>query len=681
MKKMLICLFLFCTYLCATAEEKPIWALSDVKGTGEFHDGLAQFYDVNKKAKGFINSSGMVAIEAKFKEAEDFQDGQAIVTIEKRGMGIINRNGYYLLDPKYSKIERAEEAPNLYVVTDENNQKGVFFNGRLVIPPIINAVSLSTSNFPFIGNTNILTGEVYEEILKVRNFFMATLSTKNGRITIYFDKNGNEINSDAYKKSSKGIVLFKDEQTNKFGFKNAITGEIVTKPQYLGTQTDIWIDDYIIAYGKEGNELINAEGKPQMKANMLMYEGNDGYFCDVDFSSEDIIYTLYSKELKKIISAQMLYPIFKDWYRCENKKEIFAFNAKTKQKYLGTHFTYGDGMIKVQTENEGYYYFNTTTGKRLKENYKYAYDFREGLAVVEKDGIKQVIDKQGRVVLHSSGDFKITGQHFSEGVLAAENKYENGYIYNPLGTDGYVYNQKGASDKTINHWFDEGIALLNKKKYAEAKELFYRVMLNNPKDGNAINNYGVCLENMGYKEEALEAFTMAYSIDPSNKTAQNNAKLIQQALYQQKNKVKDNSKSATFWDALSSFADVVVQMTGQLTEYQTENSYITAQNMGRTSSSVRAERIKAQRTRTDSLQKESNYRTSGAYKNDDRAYIGWENQLRDMKLNRTTHYSHLNASDYRKKIREIQQKMKSIREKMKQNGVNRSKSSFEDWIP
>ncbi|MGG6549192.1 UNVERIFIED_CONTAM: WG repeat-containing protein, partial [Prevotella sp. 15_C9] len=83
---------------------------------------------------GFINSAGEVVIEAKFKWAEDFEDGQAIVTLES-GMGIINRNGLFLLEPKYKRIEKAKEASGLYIIENAEGHEGIFYNNRLIIPP------------------------------------------------------------------------------------------------------------------------------------------------------------------------------------------------------------------------------------------------------------------------------------------------------------------------------------------------------------------------------------------------------------------------------------------------------------------------------------------------------------------------------------------------------------------
>lgn len=53
-------------------------------------------------------------------------------------------------------------------------------------------------------------------------------------------------------------------------------------------------------------------------------------------------------------------------------------------------------------------------------------------------------------------------------------------------------------------------------------------MMNDPQNSSAINNYGVCLNNLGYKEEALEAYQMATDIDPDNTIAKDNAKSLKE---------------------------------------------------------------------------------------------------------------------------------------------------------
>lgn len=648
------------------------WALYDVKGTGEFHDGLAEFY--SNGLYGFINSAGEVAIEAKFKSVEDFEDGQAIVETES-GTGIINRNGFFLLEPKYKRIKKAEEAPGLYVIESAEGYKGIFFNNRLVIPPISSDGDFSTYHFPFINDINILNGKIYGSIKKEGDIFVNWNLTEKGQNNLYFDKNGNELNAASYRKSSKGLVLFKGENY-KYGLKNADTGTIVTVPQYTGSSFDIWIKDHIIVFTSKGFALINASGEKVLEADQLSYEDNYilSLTCEPKWQ-----YGLYSLTGEEIIPTKYnnIFNIVDDWYRCEIDDGQVAFNIKTKKKYPGKYFTYSDGMIQVTQEDGGYYYINAATGNRLADTYKYAHDFSEGLAVVEKDGdgYKRIINKQGKTILRETEDFEIEGSIFSEGVIATRYKYNYCYMYNPLGHGDYVYNQRGATNKTIDIWFKEGLEAINKKRYSEAKEIFYRIIMNAPENGMAINNYGVCLSNMGYKEEALEAYTMAFDLNPNNTTAKNNMEnmkneLLQQQQEQTETETEENN-SGTFWDALASFGNLLGQMAGNYAGQHADNSYSSGYSgHNNSSSSNNASSYQTQYSRWESIaERHYNSITNTGFR------------VRDKQGNRGgSAMQGMNSGNYvqmKKSFRDAQRQMRNIRNDAKRHGVTITQSKWE----
>lgn len=664
-------MIIVCSCAITMADNTYKWALYDVKGTGEFHDGLAEFY--SNGLYGFINSAGEVAIEAKFKSVEDFEDGQAIVETES-GMGIINRNGLFLLEPKYKRIKKAEEAPGLYVIESTEGYKGIFFNNRLVIPPINSYGDFSTYYFPFINNINILNGKIYGGIRKEGDIFISKTQTKNKMNRLYFDKNGNELNATSYSKSSKGLVIFKGEN-DKYGFKNADTGTIITAPQYSGSLFDIWIKDHIIVFTSKGLALINASGEIVIETGYLQYE--DDYILCVTYEPK-MLYGLYSLTGEEIIPTKynFLYKIVGDWYRCEIDDGQVAFNIKTKKKYPGKHFTYSDGMIQVDQEDGGYYYINAATGNRLADTYKYANDFSEGLAVVEKDGdgYKRIINKQGKTILRETEDFEIKGNIFSEGVIATRYKYDYCYMYNPLGHGDYVYNQKGATDKTIDIWFKEGLEAMNKKRYSEAKEIFYRIIMNAPENGMAINNYGVCLDNMGYKEEALEAFTMAFDLNPNNTTAKNNMELTKKELLQQQEQTEietEESNSGTFWDALASFGNLLGQMAGNYAGQNADNSYSSGYSgHNNSSSSNNASSYQTQYSRWESIaERHYNSITNTGFR------------VRDKQGNRGgSAMQGTNSGNYvqmKKSFRDAQRQMRNIRNDAQRHGVTITQSKWE----
>lgn len=665
-------MIIVCSCAITMADNTYKWALYDVKGTGEFHDGLAKFY--SNGLYGFINSAGEVAIEAKFKSVEDFEDGQAIVETES-GMGIINRNGLFLLEPKYKEIEKAEEAPGLYVIESAEGYKGIFFNNRLVIPPINSYGDFSTYYFPFINDINVLNGKRYGSISKEGDIFISKTQTKNKMNRLYFDKNGNELNAISYSKSSKGLVIFKGEN-DKYGFKNADTGTIITAPQYSGSLFDIWIKDHIIVFTSKGFALINASGEKVLEADQLSYEDNYilSLTCEPKWQ-----YGLYSLTGEEIIPTKYnnIFNIVDDWYRCEIDDGQVAFNIKTKKKYPGKHFTYSDGMIKVSQEDGDYYYINAATSNRLADTYKYAHDFSEGLAVVEKDGdgYKRIINKQGKTILRETEDFEIEGSIFSEGVIATRYKYNYCYMYNPLGHGDYVYNQRGATNKTIDIWFKEGLEAINKKRYSEAKEIFYRIIMNAPENGMAINNYGVCLSNMGYKEEALEAYTMAFDLNPNNTTAKNNMENMKNELLQQQQEQteteSEENNSGTFWDALASFGNLLGQMAGNYAGQNADNSYSSGYSgHNNSSSSNNASSYQTQYSRWESIaERHYNSITNTGFR------------ARDKQGNRGgSAMQGTNSGNYvqmKKSFRDAQRQMRNIRNDAKRHGVTITQSKWE----
>lgn len=668
-KRILAFLIIVCSCAITMADDPYKWALYDVKGTGEFHDGLAVFR--SDELSGFINSAGEVAIEAKFKRAENFEDGQAIVETES-GMGIINRNGLFLLEPKYKRIEKAKEAPSLYVIDSAEGYRGIFFNNRLVIPPIDSESDFSTDKFPFISNINILNGKQYDgSIIKQGDIFVILTQAKNGNNYLYFDKNGNELKAASYNKSSKGLVFFKGEN-NKYGLKNENTGAIVTTPQYHGALFEIWIKDHIIVFTSKGFALLNASGEKVIETAMLIYQ--DNHILSLDFNLDRT--GLSSLTGEEIIPPKynFIIKIIGDWYRCERHDKIIAFNVKTKKEYPGKHFSYSDGMIQVTQEDGDYYYINAVTGNRLADTYKYAYNFSEGLAVVEKNGddYKRIIDKQGKTILQETEDFEIRGDIFSEGVIATKYKYDYCYMYNPLGHGDYVYNQKGATDKTIDIWFNEGLEAMNKKRYSEAKETFYRVIMNAPNNGSAINNYGVCLDNMGYKKEALEAFTMAFDIDPNNKLAKNNMEITKKELLQQRTEAEpQENNSDTFWDALASFGNLLGQVAGSYTGQNADNSYSSGYNgQNNNSSSNSAASYQTEYSKWENIaERHYNSITNTGIK------------VRDGQGNRSgSAMQGMNSGNYvqmKKAFRDAQRQMRNIRNNAKSHSVTIAQSKWE----
>ena len=334
----------------------------------------------------------------------------------------------------------------------------------------------------------------------------------------------------------------------------------------------MWVDERVIL-GEGANEyLIDGAGNIILRAfGRLSFNYTPvGKFINLTTYGDDGIYTsLYSLDGKNLVPPANGYiePLDFGWFICSNKGITgdymnYMINAKTGRKYDGKYFSYSDGMICVtDNDGKGHYYVNAETGDRLPNNYEIAYDFSEGLAVVKINGKKSVINKKGDIVFTEQNDFEIKGDKFSEGVLGVMSGYNYCYVYNPYQDQNkYTYRQDGIKSKISDRYFYLGNEALKNKEYAKAKEYFYIIMMNDPQNSSAINNYGVCLNNLGYKEEALEAYQMAADIDPDNTIAKDNAKSLKEEI-----KVyKRENRSNTFWNALESFGNLLGQMSNAL---------------------------------------------------------------------------------------------------------------------
>lgn len=535
------------------------YALFGVDTYEEFHDGLAKYRDTENKLYGYIGTNGKPAIASQFIEADNFFNGQAIVKTPT-GEGIINTQGQFLLQPNYSSIKAEKDIPGLYII-ERDGGKGVFYNNRIIIGPCLN--SIYTGDFPFIEGTNVLDGKDYGSIHKSGSAFHTPIWNTP---VYYFDQEGYPIEKPKLI-SDKGLEIFRADK--KYGIRNAYTKKIILQPIYSYCESEMWVDERVIL-GDGGNEyLIDGAGNIILKAlGMLSFEYTPiGKFISlIKIEGRDSYESLYSIDGKNLVPPTNGYikPLDFGWFICSNKGITgnYMINAKTGRKYDGKYFSYSDGMIRVIDNNgKGCYYVNAETGDRLPKTYEYAYEFSEGLAVVMIDGKKSVIDKQGNQIFTEQDNFKIEGDKFSEGVLGVRSDYNNCYVYNPYQDQNkYTYRQDGIKSKISDRYFYLGNEALKNKEYAKAKEYFYIIMMNDPQNSSAINNYGVCLNNLGYKEEALEAYQMATDIDPDNTIAKDNAKSLKEEI-----KVyKRENRSNTFWNALESFGNLLGQMSNAL---------------------------------------------------------------------------------------------------------------------
>lgn len=87
------------------------------------------------------------------------------------------------------------------------------------------------------------------------------------------------------------------------------------------------------------------------------------------------------------------------WIRKDNFLELIDINGKILSKRYKTCSYFCDGLARVEGENGEYGYIDKTGKEVISCIYKYADNFRDGLAGIVQDGKHGYIDKTGRLIV------------------------------------------------------------------------------------------------------------------------------------------------------------------------------------------------------------------------------------------------------------------------------------------
>lgn len=547
---------------------------------------------------------------------------------------------------------------------------------------------------------NILNGHIYESCA----FQGALLIARNKGTTDYYRKgSGERVNESSLLTSSKGLKAYYDEKTKSYGFKNGKNGQIVVSARYYkGTITPVWYHDVMVlrtdTIGDAAKVVIDANGNEiiRSKAGQNIYVLDENYVdvSDSYVAKEEPCIGLYSIDGKVILPVEYyaVIPLVKDWFEVSSSPldnpDFKLFNAKSKRFYGSASPEYSDGMFKISIKKDGHYFYgyvDMETEYEIPTIYTKATKFSGGLAIVEQDDKTFAIDKRGNVVLSENTQFTFrtySDDGFSEGVVGAYDKisHTDGYIYNPLGNEGYTYNTTGtASDKTIERWMAEGHTLFNARNYVQAKDYYYRVLMSAPSNVDALDGYAACLNNMGYYDEAIEAYRMALDIDPDDDYAKKNLQITldnRQAREDEangNNVEEDSSKSGTFWDALGNFCSVLGNMMGATSNYTYENSFSNGSSYSTSGSGTTSGNASSYRNEYARWEQraQANYQslTNSGYSTRNKNGSRQGGTLQGM-----------NGGNYvqmKKALRDAQREMRNIRQRAQRNGITIAQSSWE----
>ncbi|MGI6123093.1 MAG: WG repeat-containing protein [Acetivibrionales bacterium] len=410
---------------------------------------------------GYMDKSGNVLIEPRFKQADLFyESGVAVVTDSNDKVGLIDKNGEYLIEPKWDYLYYNDEMffgyqyernisagfdPNGKQLFQRDSYIGDFSEGYAVVygegyidrtgkPALILKYELLT---PFVNGI----AEVAKDYLSP---------------SYYIDKQGNDLTE----KVSSGLMMYRDEDTGLFGFKN-MQGDIVIKAEYYEASpflngyafVNAASDSYNGLYGiidTAGNQVLEPKYCGIMRMNNgLIAVGEeiqpDGYNSYMYF--EFCKKALYTADLKK--STDFIYNLVENL-----DNDNVCVNDDNSVFFLNSNLEQSDELPKFS----GRGYSIIRDGKVLRGYI---------------NNRLTVLDTKGNIIAKDSGDIDLGGGIISKNQVAQSLPVEN--INYPV--------LSGMKDSSLQEKINDTIFMEMVKSYED----FAR--LNGPEDSSYINSY------------------------------------------------------------------------------------------------------------------------------------------------------------------------------------------------
>ena len=91
---------------CGFVDEDGNWIVEPIFDIISYMGFVEGFCRVKLKGRwGYIKTDGSFLVEPKFDIAHEFNEGYALVGIERIGYGYLNTNGTYLVEPKFNMAD------------------------------------------------------------------------------------------------------------------------------------------------------------------------------------------------------------------------------------------------------------------------------------------------------------------------------------------------------------------------------------------------------------------------------------------------------------------------------------------------------------------------------------------------------------------------------------------------
>lgn len=457
-----------------------------------------------------------------------------------------------------------------------------------------------------------------------KNWYVISTYKKGKERIVLFNAKSQKEYPVHYFAISEGWILHRTDEG--YGYVNMETEEIIP-PQY--DIAKIFSDSVAIVTKNDRQYVIDKKGK-------IILEGNENFKIEAEIFSEGVAGA--SKKIKDGSVATSRYG--------------YIYNPLQKNKF---HYAQSEEKIPAQ-----YIKIWLKEAKELcnKEMYQYAKDYYLYVSTCIPNDIRVLNDYA--ICLDESGDYDGAVEVFGR---ALKIEPDNLTIKNNLNII------TGNRRKELYAKADEAF---DRKDYVAAKEYFYQIHNADPSDMTALTNYGVCLNNLGYYDYAIETYDRVLEVDPTNEfvinarsTSINIKKIIEenQAQAEAEESNEDNSVS----EALNSIA-TLIGVWGGGGNVNAENSY-GQQNDSYQNGSGNSNYL--------SLYQQWERRAQSNYN----SLTNLGSRVRDNEGNRSGSTGQsMGSSNYtrmKKALREAQNEMRKIRLQAARTGVSIAQSKWE----
>lgn len=274
-----------------------------------FHDGLLCVLD-NDGYYGYINIDGEYVIEPKFKNARDFSEGLAAVSVyynDEEMWGYINTQGEFIIEPQFTRAYSFSEG--LARIEGKDRTYGyIDSSGEYVIEPQfldahafsegLAVVQTKEEKYGFVNTEGEYAIEPQFEAAS--DFSEGLAKVVKEKLCGYINTKGEYVIEPQFEKASsfsEGLAVV--ERESLYGYINT-KGEYVIEPQF-GAANDFSEGLAKVVKGVESYWYIDAEGKCKTEATgwwswhdhfavgLALQKNDEGLFGYINVNGEYVI--------------------------------------------------------------------------------------------------------------------------------------------------------------------------------------------------------------------------------------------------------------------------------------------------------------------------------------------------------------------------------------------------------